>query len=209
MGIVIAALLALWLLRWRERPTDNTDRGADKPVEQLRDDATHAQPTSARVRRAAPPPSLRPESHYVASLDPESEKYDPGDLALGVAEPSAPWLAEKRSEPWATQRERAINDWIAQHLPRVAPNARVTELSCKQRTCKVAVATDHLNDIMGQYPIAMLAPTQSITTSSSGEVEFYLMYPPELLDESSFLEFVERSLKFHQTRGGANASGDP
>jgi hypothetical protein len=202
--------MSLWLIlrfnRFNDSSTASSQRdSAERDQDHRADDGLGTRHASNRT----PQPALEPQAHYIATHDPNHEKYSPSDIALGTSRPSAPWEVEKRKEPWATEREGAIREWISTHLPKVLSDAEVTTLECKQRTCKVAVATDRKNDIMGQYPIAMLAPSTSMTISASGELEFYLMYPLEMLDPSRFNEFVTESFTYLQAQGETRADHVP
>lgn len=141
---------------------------------------------------------LPPVSHYVPEHDPANDAYDPHRFSLSVESSATVWRAEPRVEPWASEREAVLEAWLQEHLVKVAPDAELVDVSCKQQTCRLAIEAplDQLDELTDRYPIVMLAPATGIESGPAG-VSFYLKYPRSLVDADAYREYLERQIANH------------
>jgi hypothetical protein len=146
----------------------------------------------------------------VPEHDPDNEAYDPKQFMYSVESAAVVWAAEPRIEPWASEREQAIEAWLKEHLQRAAPDARLLEASCKKRVCRVAldVPESQLDNLGDRYPIMMLATSTEMSMGTGGETLFHLVYTTDLMGANDFAEYLKTALEaLEQRKGDQNANG--
>jgi hypothetical protein len=170
--------------------------------------------TAAPDRRASPrttePPILPPSAAHVPEFDPKDPKYDPTKLALSVGDPSLPWKLEQRNAEWASKRELALRNLLEEHLKNVRGHGKVSDLECRQLSCRLSVEIDkgNANEILSAYPIMLLSPFTSISGESDRvgngkeSAVFYLSYTYAQYSALQFDSFLKPLLQQYQPQPG-------
>lgn len=199
-GLLTLVLIVALIVRWQlqDSEADRSDRrmilAADLPDSGIPPKTREKHATSS----IGAEPRLPLDTHYISEHDPHSEKYDPMQFAMSSGSPEIPWALEPRSEPWATEREAAIQRWLTEHLAKASPHAELASITCKKRTCKlvVSIPVEFSDEITDRYPIFMLAPSSTITSGEGRDQHaLYLMYPATLLDDGAFAAYLERTMQ--------------
>lgn len=108
------------------------------------------------------------------------------------------YAAEERSEPWATEREKAILDYTERDVTAVDPSARI-EIDCRTSSCRIRVYSEvkHLVGAMGDYPYSCMARygTADLEQGEPGSryADFYILFGDQNQDSHAFAHNRDRT----------------
>jgi len=143
-------------------------------------------------------------------LDPRHPDYDPVVARDRLDASMKEIVAREPHDPsWAPGRESLLLEHLATDMESVPGSPNIEELECYTSSCRLLVATDaaSVDHVLGQYPFMMSSPTSGVRTAAEDSpegrafVEFYLLFPRDLRDDSQYRSWYRGHKESHPDKG--------